>query len=117
METTYSVRLDSSDIYCIFNVLCQCELADIAITLAVKASDPFKLINLQFTFSTSNILNYMALYFTEVSLLGDYNTRYINLYVSNNFMLTLAPEYGNYSWARAIAHWNSSHKCSVESKQ
>ncbi|OWM89335.1 uncharacterized protein At1g24485-like [Punica granatum] len=76
---------------------------DDAITVAVEAQDLSDPIDLQFTFATTNNLTYIVFYFTEVSFLGENDTRYIDIYINNNFLMTLVPEYGNCSWAWATA--------------
>lgn len=81
---------------------------DDAITTAVEAPELSTPIDLQFTFPTTNNLNYIALYFTEVSSLDTNDTRYIDVYVNNGFLLTLDPEYGNCSWAWNTTRSNSS---------
>ncbi|OWM89336.1 probable LRR receptor-like serine/threonine-protein kinase MEE39 [Punica granatum] len=76
---------------------------DDAITVAVEAQDLSDPIDLQFTFPTTNNLTYIVFYFTEVSFLGENDTRYIDIYINNNFLMTLVPKYGNCSWAWATA--------------
>ncbi|KAF8039883.1 hypothetical protein BT93_B2180 [Corymbia citriodora subsp. variegata] len=65
-----------------------------AILTVIEAADPADGINLPFMLTTTTNLNYIAAYFIEMRKLLDNETRLIDLYVGNNFMLTVEPEIG-----------------------
>ncbi|XP_056165596.1 probable LRR receptor-like serine/threonine-protein kinase At1g05700 [Syzygium oleosum] len=65
-----------------------------AIITAIEAADPADVINLPFTLATTTNLNYIAAYFTEPHEFLDNDTRLIDIYVEDDFMLTVEPEIG-----------------------
>ena len=73
-----------------------------AIIQAVRAPNPTDTISLQFTFSKTNTLNHVVVYFTEVAF-NINETRSFDFYVNNKFMVTIRPEYENCTdaWANA----------------
>lgn len=72
---------------------------DSAILYMVEALDEFSSINLTFQLSQSQtpISNFLSIYFSEPELLNETQMRLIDIYVNNELVYMVHPEWGNCS--------------------
>ncbi|KAI4368813.1 hypothetical protein MLD38_017327 [Melastoma candidum] len=69
-----------------------------AILNAIEAVDPPDTINLSFPLYKASNLNYVVVYFTETNPLTGNNSRVMDLYVDDEYVDVISPDYGNCTW-------------------